>query len=185
MSFENKGWADLEILQNITECFKLIKRGLESLNNNKFEESLSSFSDASTIIYISIDRTITRNISYSPSWSLIVQFNLLVISVTLSFLVRVKQNGEEAKESLGGATALLSLITAFLNPIIRSIIEQETKTGGYTLNEKDRYLLGDMMLLNEVIREFKGQFEEDKKPSTEVKPKKPTRKAKKTRAAKS
>ncbi|MFB0563183.1 MAG: hypothetical protein ACETWM_18435 [Candidatus Lokiarchaeia archaeon] len=182
MSFENIGWSDLEILRNITECLKLLKQGLESLNKNKFEDALSFLSDASTLMYISLDRTITRNIAYKHLWSLIVQFNLLVISVTLSFLVRAKQNGEESKESLGGATALIALITAFLNPMIKSIIEQETKSGGYTLAEKDRYLLGDIMRLNEIVREFKKQFEEDKKVSTETKPKKATRKRKKTQA---
>ncbi len=184
MSFENTGWSDLEIVQNITECLKLLKQGLENLNKNKFEDALSFLSDASTIMYISLDRSVTRNVVYKHLWSLVVQFNLLVVSVTLSFLVRAKQNSEEAKESLGGATALIALTTAFLNPMIRSIIEQETRSGGYTLAEKDRYLLGDIMRLNEIVREFKKQFEEDKKVSTETKPKKATRKRKKTRAKK-
>ncbi|MGQ9719789.1 MAG: hypothetical protein ACUVXA_00505, partial [Candidatus Jordarchaeum sp.] len=141
---------------------------------------LSSFSDGSTLMYISLDRTITRNITYNYTFGIMVQFNLLVISLTLSFLTRSKQNAEEAKESLGGATALIALIQAFLNPLIRDIIEQETKTSGFTLSEKDRSLLGNLMQLNEIVREFKKQFEEEKKVSTETKPKKATRKRKKS-----
>nr|MDO8079929.1 hypothetical protein [Candidatus Freyarchaeota archaeon] len=178
MSFENIGWADLETLQNVNECFKLLKQGLESLEDNKYEDALSALSDASTLMYINLSRTITRNIDSRHLWGVIVQFNLLVISLTLSFLVRTKQDREEAKESLGGATALIALITGFLNPMIRSIMEQEAKTDGFRLNEKDRSLLGDLMQLNETVREFKRQFEEVKKISTESKPKKAARKRK-------
>jgi hypothetical protein len=173
MSFENKGWADLETLQNINECFKLLKQGLENLTNNKFEDALSALSDASTLIYINLNRTFARNIDSRHSWGIVVQFNLLAISLMLSFLVRTRQNGEEAKESLGGATALIALITGFLNPMIKSVIEQETKKDGFRLNEKDRYLLEDMMELNDVVREFKREFQEVKKiGTTEAKPKK-------------
>lgn len=179
MSFEDTGWADLEILQNVNECFKLLKRGLESLEDNMYEAALSFLSDASTLMYINLNRTINYNID-SNLWSIVVQFNLLVISMTLSFLVRVKQDGEEAKENLGGATALLALITGFLNPIIRSFIEQETRADGFRLNSKDRSFLGDMIQLNETVREFKKRFEEVKKinTSTESKTKKTSRKRK-------
>lgn len=178
MSFENIGWADFETLQNVNECFKLLKKGLESLESNKYEDALSALSDASTLIYINLNRTINCNIDSRHLWGVIVQFNLLVISLTLSFLVRTKQNREEAKESLGGASALIALITGFLNPLIRSFMQQETRTDGYKLNEKDRSFLGDMMQLNETVREFKRQFEEVKKISSDAKPKKASRKRK-------
>lgn len=178
MSFENTGWADLETLQNVNECFKLLKQGLENLESNKYEEALSALSDASTLIYINLNRTITYNIDSRHLWTVIVQFNLLVISLALSFLVRTKQNREAAEESLGGATSLIALITGFLNPLIRSFMEQETRTDGFRLNEKDRSLLGDMMQLNETIREFKRQFEEVKRISSEAKSKKAARKRK-------
>ncbi|MEM2135721.1 MAG: hypothetical protein QXG44_12775, partial [Candidatus Jordarchaeaceae archaeon] len=58
----------------------------------------------------------------------------------------------------------------------------ESKSDGYKLTEKDRYLLAEMMQLNEVIRDFKKQFEEEKKEILEEKPKKVAAKAKKQRA---
>ncbi|MEM3586215.1 MAG: hypothetical protein QXO71_02740 [Candidatus Jordarchaeaceae archaeon] len=178
MSFENIGWADFEALQNVNEYFKLLKQGLENLDKDKYEDALSAFSDASTLIYMNLNRFITCNIDSRHLWSVIVQFNLLVISLALSFLVRTKQNREEAEASLGGATGLVALITGFLNPLIRSFMEQEARTNGFRLNEKDRSLLGDMMQLNETVREFKKQFEEFKKSTNEAKPKKTSRKRK-------
>ncbi|MEM2144168.1 MAG: hypothetical protein QW279_02320 [Candidatus Jordarchaeaceae archaeon] len=178
MGLENTGWADLETLQNVNECFKLLKQGLELLEGDKYEDALSALSDASTLIYINLNRAVNYNIESKHLWSIIVQFDLLVVSLALSFLVRTKQDGEGARESLGGATALLALITGFLNPIIRSFMEQEARADGFRLNEKDRSLLGDMMQLNETIREFKKQFEEVKKVNTEAKPKKTSRKRK-------
>ncbi|MBS7251291.1 MAG: hypothetical protein KIH08_12005 [Candidatus Freyarchaeota archaeon] len=181
MSLKDSGWSDLEILQNISECFKLLKKGLESLKNKEFENALSFLSDASTLMYISLNRTITHKLPYRHSYGIIVQFNILVVSLAVSFLVRASQVKEEARESIGGATSLIALITAFLNPLLRSIIEQESKPDGYKLTEKDRYLLAEMMELNEVIRDFKKQFEEEKKEVLEEKPKKVSAKAKKTR----
>jgi hypothetical protein len=178
MSFENIGWADLETLQNATECFKLLKQGLESLRDNKYEDALSALSDASTLMYINLNHTVTHNIDSRHLWGVVVQFNLLVISLTLSFLVRTRQDKEAAKDSLGGATALIALINGFLNPLIRSFMEQETRTDGFRLNEKDRSFLGDMMQLNETVREFKKEFEDVEKISTEAKPKKASRKRK-------
>ncbi|WXG40175.1 MAG: hypothetical protein WED07_05025 [Candidatus Freyarchaeum deiterrae] len=173
MSFENRGWGDLETLQNVNECFKRLKLGLEDLMNNKFEDALSALSDASTLIYINLNRTFSSDIDSKHAWGVAVQFDLLVISLSLSFLARMKQDGEEAKESLGGATSLVALITGFLNPMIKSVIEQEQRTEGFRLNEKDRSLLGYMIQLNEVVREFRRQFEVVKKVSTnEQKPKK-------------
>lgn len=182
MGFKDSGWSDLEILQNISECFKLLKKGLENLKKKEFENALSVLSDASTLMYISLNRAVTRNLSYRHAYGIIVQFNILVVSLTISFLVRASQVKEEARECLGGATSLIALITAFLNPLLRSIVEQESKSDGYKLTEKDRYLLAEMMQLNEVIRDFKKQFEEEKKEILEEKPKKVAAKAKKQRA---
>ena len=179
MSFTDAGWADLEALENINEFFKLLKRGVEQLKNNEFEEALSSLSDASTLMYISLTRTITQNVTYRHVWGIIVQFNLLVTSLTLSFLTRAKQKKKEARERLGGATALLALCTAFLNPMIRTTIEQKTKPDGYTLSEKDRYLLANIIRLNEIVREFKKQFEKKEEKSTVKKRKRTTRKKRK------
>ena len=174
MSFENKGWADLETLQNVNECLKLLKKGVENLTDNKFEDALSALSDASTLIYINLNRIFARNVDSRHLWGIAVQFDLLAISLTLSFLVRTRQDEEEAEENLGGATALIALITGFLNPMIKNVIEQEVKTTGFRLNEKDKSLLEGITELNEIVREFKRQFEEVKKISTitSAKPKK-------------
>ena len=178
MGFENTGWADFETLQNVNECFKLLKKGLECLENDKYEDALSALSDASTLMYINLNRTINYSINSKHLWGIIVQFNLLAISLMLSYLVRTKQDRGEARESLGGATALLAFITGFLNPLIRSFMEQEARVNGFRLSEKDRSLLGDIIQLNETVREFKKQFEEVKKINTEAKPKKTSRKRK-------